>query len=278
MTTHLKAELISVGVDYLTVTATGQTLCDLMRARAFGVIESELANGFFGRPWRLWGYEGVKVGAIEYGERLDGCIVRMHDVVAASHWRRFYDCSSNCSRIDLQCTFQLDRPVRGLLTSHLKEMRRRDRKRKGKPQTSHQVCRRGGLTVCSGSRTSSRFFRGYDKGIQSGLAQYQNCIRYEGEFKHAQAKHLAAWLIAMKSEHVACGKYVCQFASDRGVNLRSLSKVFHSSASIDAGQLPGRLTDLARSQRWLGKSVKPTVRLMCERIGRVAVERILGLC
>ena len=277
MPRHLSGRCVSLGVDYLTVTAREQTRVDLLRAQSFALAEVEMSLGFRGRPWSMSGYEGFKCGGLEYGERYDGCIVRLHDTPAQSHWRRFYEHCDNCTRIDLQATFNLDQPVTAMLRSHLREMRLRDRKRKGKPQTALHVSRDGGITIDSGYRGSDRFLRIYDKGVQSGVVQYLNCIRYEAELKNRQAQMTAFWLFGLSSEHSSVALYVLALSSERGATPGTLSKDFYSTASRDAPKMPARLSDDVKAREWLRKSVRPTVRYLASVDGSDSVRRLLGI-
>jgi Replication initiation factor len=277
MSRVFSGSLVSVGVDWLTVTASDQTFVDLLRAKAFALAEVEMSLGMFGRPWRFAGYEGFHCGGLEYGERADGCCIMVHDVVAAAHWLPIFRLGQNCSRIDLQCTLRMDQDPHRQLMVHLRDMRARDKKLKGKPQCSHRVCPRRGMTIESGARQSDRFLRIYNKDIQSGREMFSRCMRYEAELKGRQALHTAMWLSRMSERHVAIANYVCGFTSARGGRPTALSKALQGAETIVSPRLAVRMTDVEKSRRWLGNVVKPSIARLIDREGVDSVKKLLGI-
>jgi DNA relaxase NicK len=129
----------------------------------------------------------------------------------------------------------------------------------------------GGSTVYVGARSSEQYGRVYDKGVQSRTREKGLWWRWEVEYKGK-----LSWLYANQLLH----------AEDR-VGLIS-SKVAHwfrsrsthsYTASCIASCVQHSITkpSLERKLLWLSESVRPTVCLLADRVGRDRVLFALGL-
>ena len=259
MFTASQLQLVSVGVDYLTVVGHSTESIDQMREIAFALMEVEISEGMFSRPLGFAGYEGFQVGSVYYGERADGCIVRVGGNLAAAHYQRLLKVSDNVTRIDLQSTCRLEgnvsRFIRGLFTTH----KNYSNKFKRAPKPSLFIGRDESCTMYSGSRQSDRYGRIYDKGLESGLSQFQNCVRFEVEFKGKRARRLAYSLGQRVIKFSELSASVWSFFSNRGVLIKFRS-VFSNSREILISSLSrARTPDCARVLEWLQRSVRPSV-------------------
>lgn len=252
-------KLVSVGVDYLTCVGHSAESVEKMREIAFALMEVEQSAGMFSRPLGFAGYEGFQVGSVYYGERDDGCIVRIGGHLAAAHYRRLLKVCDNVTRIDLQSTCRIDgdvsRFIRQLFTTH----RKFSRKFKRAPNPSLFIGRDDSCTMYSGSRTSDRYGRIYDKGLESGLSSFQNCVRFEVEFKGKRARRLSYALSERVTKLSELSATVWRFFAARGVLLRCASIFSTSCEFLNSSYSRGKSTDFERVLAWFTKSVRPSV-------------------
>jgi len=259
MKSKLSGVCIEAGVDWITVTAREPEKVEKLREIAFALIECEMGLENFGRPWFQSGYEGVSCGHVQYGERQDGCIVRLGSHVAASHWMRLLDHCDNVTRLDLQCTFRLKERPNLAIHRHYKELQRRRRTQKRAAKLAKICDDEGGYTVYTGRRVSNVLGRIYDKGSESQLRAYDGCVRYEVQFNGRRAKWvaLATRLGCYTKRHIALS--VLGFFTDRGACLRNLEESLNVAVSIDTTDKPAKKSDLQRKLEWLRKAVQPSV-------------------
>lgn len=252
-------QLVSVGVDYLTVVGHSKESIDKMREIAFSLMEVEQSAGMFSRVLGFAGYEGFQVGSVYYGERADGCIVRLGGHLAAAHYKRLLEVSDNVTRLDLQSTCRIEgdvsRFIRQLFTTHRKFSNSFNRA----PKPSLFIGRDDSCTMYSGSRSSDRYGRIYDKGKESGLSSFQNCVRFEVEFKGKRARRLSYALSQRVTKLSELSATVWRFFSERGVLLR-LASVFSTSCEfLNSSISRGKSTDFERVLTWFSRSVRPSV-------------------
>src|SRR5258705_6239234 len=73
------------GVDWLTVTRADRFRIEKAQELAFALTAVELSMGMYGKPWHQSGYDGFACGHVQYGERTDGCIVRLGSIRSEEH-------------------------------------------------------------------------------------------------------------------------------------------------------------------------------------------------
>jgi hypothetical protein len=265
MRTILAGEFVSAGIDYLTITTRPGALLEKARSLGFRLAESEIQTGMFGRPWSSSGYDGFRVGSLSYGERHDGCMMRLGSELAHAHWLEALSCGDNVTRIDLQVTFRLSCDVAAAIGRHYRELKRFTNQRAKGPAVSMLIGHDGSRTVYSGRRSSDRFGRIYDKGRESNLAQWSNCIRYEVEFKGDRARAVSSSLAGRphRMNDIALTSLV--FFRDRGTSCRPLINGIPCPATFVESPAPVKLNDTARSLAWLSNQVKPTVIALVNR-------------
>jgi len=230
-----------------------------------------------GMPWNASGYEGFKVGHLQYGERYDGCLLRLGASVAHSHWQRAFALARKCTRIDLQVTFRSVEEPGVVIHRHYKELLKHNRKFKKAPAVAMLLAHDGSRTVYSGRRSSDVFGRIYDKHKESGLKEFQNCVRYEVEFKGRRAQAMAHRLITSSNPQLETVGHVCRMYSNRGCSLRRLTNAFRGCTSIDALTCPVLPNDVDRKLQWLRVAIRPTVALVAERRGIDTIQELFGL-
>lgn len=254
-------EFREVDVDYVTAT-TVQGYSD-SSLDSFGrfIVNQQIERGEKERPFRFSGYRGWAAGSAATGRRRDGAIVRLSGHAAQQHWQQVVSLASNVSRIDVQVTcWSMDGPTM-LLRKHRNESLRA-RRGKGKPvELPFWGDARGLTALAFGSRSSDRYLRAYDKHAESGLDHYQNCLRYEIEFKNRLAWDKAQVLDGSERWQTYIVQWVLEFASVRGLRLPA---EFRRTTSADCGLtgIRARPLDqegtLHRNLQWLRFGVRPT--------------------
>lgn len=264
MRSILSGELLESGVDYMTATGGSALACDRMERLASSIAAWELKGDFIGRPWSVSGYQGAKVGGLEYGVRHDGCMIRLHSEVAFHFWRLLYDAADHITRIDLQCTFRVTLKPSEVVHRHYIELSRRKRQCPKGPQVSRTTNSNGGYTAYTGSRQSDRFGRIYNKWAKTPIERYRDCVRYEQQFGGERAARVSAEMRRGEYKKLAIAGHVLEFFESRGCSISSLRgcEVPLTKAFVD--ELPRRKTDVERRRAWIQKSVAPTLRLLMD--------------
>jgi len=208
--------LIDAGIDFLTLTAkTSSSRCPLLFTAA-GLCDLEYQCGNEWKQWRGLGYEGQQCGSVSYGFGKEGAIVRVSSELAHQYFDDLIADSSNCSRIDVQMTYNVSL---GCAKHIAKQYTRAKAYNAGlkRPRKLKYLGTPSGLeTINFGSRQSSRYGRIYDKFAESGLDHYQNCVRYEVELKEGHARAVAAKLVHSSDKFATVSNEVSHFFSTRG--------------------------------------------------------------
>jgi len=274
----LKGTLVSAGVDWISVTQRPGDDMEVLRTIALALAEVELSADMYGSPYAAQGYQGFRVGSITYGERDDGCLMRLGGALAQGHWRRVAQHARHITRLDLQATFQTNIDPSLALKRHYSEMKAHSKKFKRAAQPELFLGRDESVTVYSGRRVSDTFLRAYDKGRESKLAQWLGCLRYEAEFKGQRSSHLTNRLAAIVNEHPISSTLVLELFRKRGAGVRNLLEVSQDCTSLCKWlRVPARVSDVERTLSWLSRSVRPSVDAIVRRQGESVARRVLGL-
>ena len=277
MRQKLSGKLFEAGVDYITVTCAELLHIDRARRLALSLAEWELAANMLGRPFNANGYQGFKVGSLQYGERDDGSMLRLSGDLAAKFWQRAYDVADNVTRIDLQCTYKVTEAPAVVVGRHYKELCRKKAKLKRGPEVSRIQKKSGGYTVYSGVRQSDRWGRCYDKEAQSKLPRYLGCVRYEEQFGNERALKVATGIRRTSLSMNDIAVEVLRFFSERGAGVRSLQEQLDLAATAVDSSLCKRTSDITRKYQWLEKCVRPTLRMLAARGELELIEKALSL-
>lgn len=268
----LPFEIVECGIDWLTTTATDKRTAMLLLHRAAAIQREEERRGFFVKAWRQSGYAGWACGRVQHGERQDGAIVRLSSDLASEYWWDCYQITERCTRLDWQVTGRTHGPVNRFLKT-LRAGFRQHYKSHSRPVRTRVISDDGGgFTLYLGQRTSDVFFRGYNKGIESGEERYQGCARLELELKGDACKSAIAWTLAGSSvsEQVCAG--IKGFLADRGISGFS---TFRNPHSFYECSKPA--SDVVRTLQWLTVSVGPSVRNLIQLGHSASVADALGL-
>ena len=266
------------GVDYLRLTYTAPGAADA----AMGAYQGAVAGwsrqaGYLAsdtRPWAWRGYVGASAGQAAWGIREDGAILQMSGQAAA--WGALCDLPyTGVPRVDVQCTvWGLSSPETVPRTAAALAARAREGAT-GRPWSVRLEDGHGdGDTCYVGSRQSAWFLRIYDKGAESGEAQYEGAVRFEVE-AHDEC---AAALYGSRQKGPLVGAtaagVVAGYLAHRG--LRQMLPV--SVGYTAPARVPREVTPTERTLNWLGEGVAPTIaRLLGAGLTRAQIGGILGL-
>lgn len=255
-------DVIESQVDWLTVSAHGRDAARNMLDYANSLAKGEQAKGNRKRRWRLMGYEGTHVGAIEYGARdAESAILRLIGDTANRHLEDALTLADQVTRIDLAATARAD-PPDSLYGTHAYQLA--EGFYAGHPTSARpwQVGNaRGGYTCYVGDRESDSFLRIYnkereciDQDDQAGAERYRACWRVELESKAAMARTLADWAASAEDRPAVVLRYLDAYCQAHGIAPPFL-------VDRPMALLPGfrRRSDADSRIRHLSRNVKPTL-------------------
>jgi DNA relaxase NicK len=261
-----KPVLVDAGIDWITATALDKNSAGILEFRAHNLMRREVAMGQLEEPWGMSGFMGRSAGGVDWGASSDGCLVRLRSTQAAQNWRTVAEVASNVSRLDLQITVRPAEPIMKRLGQNYREVKRERRKSKRAPQGERRLHTENAGTCYVGRRQSNFFGRIYDKGAQTGLDHFKECLRYEVEVKGKPANRLCALLLRSSSElSLVAGQTVRYFRRKRitvprlGQGLGAEPDVSALLSGAEWWQLQRTKGENQKSLEWLRSQVAPTV-------------------
>jgi hypothetical protein len=222
----------------------------------------EQKRGFEWKDARFFGYEGEQCGRILYGKRTDGALVRLTSSLAHDEAMLFEPDAAHCTRLDIQVTAELAGAHPDFL-KRIYESQGASNGVQGRPSKyTHIRSTDGGQTLYVGSRSSMRFGRVYDKGVEQKSHEPGRCFRWELEIKDVLADQAVAMLVGSVDVQRSILGLVGSFFSERNV------PVLWSVPSIEEKFIiPRIVTDDASSLKWLRGPVATTVARLMETVG-----------
>lgn len=263
--------VVSVGVDYLTVTGVDSRMPGELHSEATALFQAQADKGNQIKAWGLSGFSGFSCGGVQIGKRDGDVIVRLSSSVAQSSWRKIYQAGANCSRVDSQVTIQVASGPTLVIDEVLEEARAHSTSKRNKPIVRWTQEHTGGYTVYVGSRKSNCFGRVYDKGRESRLREYEKCVRFEVQFQNELANIVAGRMFSAQSEIPVIVSDCHQFFRSRGVAPR-----WYYSAGATYG-CSRMASDVDKNLRWLANAVRPCLRRLMDAGYGDAAFRSLGL-
>lgn len=244
-----------------------------MGARAVTRIREIAGCGNKVQPWRMAGYDGWCTYGLQYGEREDSTIVRLSSDIADRDWFEFYQIADTVTRIDVQVTFAATVPPTSLIKRHHRQALRGWRGRRDGPTITMISDNRQGATLYLGKRSSDVYIRIYNKGAESGEDHYQNCVRYEIEFKNHTARSIAAQLSDGRLVRTSVVSGVNKMLTERLLRLPFAEN--ETPLTQDNGPIPAKT--VASARKWLVTQVRPTVEWLLMHCDRDDICRDLSL-
>lgn len=256
------AKIVDWGVDWLTL-VTRDTNRSAEWKQIFADIASEEQQR--GHKWstaRFFGYAGEQCGHIMYGSRQDGALVKLTSALAHEKGMLFSPDAVHCTRIDLQVTAELTYPRPDFINRSYENVVLHKTSNGRPPAAAHLRGSDGGQTLYVGSRSSMRYFRLYDKGVETGTDVPGKLLRWELEVKDVLADQAVAMLAGSADALRSTLGVVGSFCSDRGVpvlwTIPPLEEKF---------QIPRIAQEDAGSLRWLQGPVASVVARLMETVG-----------
>lgn len=290
---------MSCGVDYITATYVGPHGESSLASFGRFLVREQEASDEKWREFRFSGYRGETCGSAAFGVRHDSQIVRLSSTVAAEHWAQAFNLCSNVTRFDVQVTVLPGVDVTRRLLDHHKQVRRRARKQGRPPKFKFWYGPSGPEAATYGSRQSDIFGRSYNKGIESGLPEWDGTLRYECELKRERAKATATQLDQSESESSVIIPQVFTFFTKSGCRLETAWSPLnarpsgssgltlpHEAAELPndspAGEVPDSMLSLGQGRArkralWLTNAVRPSVQALMASGRPDVVLQTLGL-
>jgi replication initiation factor len=252
--------LVSPSVDWITATAKRNVSRETIAERAHAHLNDSLALGEGVQMWSSFGYDGWQTKGIRWGRRRQDDLIQASSETANMWWPFIVANASNVSRIDLAVTVKFVDHQIALVSENWQAIQN--------IAGDLPIIRNytiisslfGGDTLYVGSRSSQQFGRLYDKGLESKEPAFQNCHRWEVEFKKPLA-HLVASETASadhRDEYIL-GRVKGWFEE------RLIDCPWESSSRIGAIQILRKRTTDEKALDWLSRAVSPTVARLIER-------------
>jgi hypothetical protein len=254
--------VIESQVDYLTVSAHGvdAAIHLIDYAAQLAIVEGDKRNK--AKPWRMMGYVGTHIGAIDYGQRdAASAILRLAGDIANRELGNALSLADSVTRIDLATTWRADPPDPNLganLYWHACDYWR-EHPHSAKPE--HHGDPAGGYTAYLGARGGDYYFRCYNKeaecvhdGDAAGAERYKSAWRFELEIEKANPLKIANRYLESDDRPGYVQQYLWDYLTQHGIV---------PPFGPTGGQvlMPGfrRRSDADSKLLHLQKSVRPTV-------------------
>jgi len=266
------AKIVDAGIDYFTSSATTPSDARCLLLKADSLLWHERELGFEVKGWSMSGYHGWKCGRLQFGERSDGALVRLSSGLAASAWFDVWQITGRCSRVDVQVTLLCDGPVPSEVFALAAQTKTFYGERKDGPTLTLWSDNQEGATFYIGRRSSSLYFRGYNKAAQSELPEHERCLRLEVEVKNRLTQWCIARVMSGVSVKFGCIEFVSEYLEARGITPSLMNDI---PRSFYERLMP--VTDRLNSLCWLRSQIRPVVqRLLEDGLGE-EVRDALGL-
>jgi DNA relaxase NicK len=264
-------ELVDAGVDWITVTCKDTLRREQLQVCGTSHIEVCASRGEKVVPWSFQGYQGLSAGEASFGTREEDSILRLSGPTAFSHWRRAYELADNCSRIDLQMTVRTTDDVPQLVEWYHEAAGEHYKNWKRKPEVDLWRSNNGSDTLYICKRVSEQFCRVYDKGVESKLDHYRNCVRFEVEYKGKCAKLVAMKLSQDENPNARAIELCSAFLMAHGLKPPLPSTPRHVI------RVPRSRSTSLKRLAWLCAAVRPSIALLIKDGKLSEVIEALGL-
>lgn len=267
----LNGDVLHAAVDWLT--ATSSSSVGRSEVKKLGIVTASLEEkaGSKQEQWFWQSYVGVHCGAITYGERTDGAIIRLSGALASFYWKQALMFTTGVSRLDLAVTVHYDDMPLNLAVDGYRQVRQHNTESGRESNATVIISTDGGQTLTLGKRVSEKFARLYNKEIESGEEHYKGTWRYEVEYKGKQAKGVARRLETAKDPAADIQALVHTHFSDRGVVPR-----FPYSNGLHRISVPRSRSNNQKALAWLTTGVAPCIARLREAGFEDEVRKALG--
>jgi hypothetical protein len=264
----MEAKLITAGCDWLTLTTKDKARQQEWREAFDAVSMREQTAGWKQQPMTQRGYVGKQIGHLFVGFYEGIGLARISSSWANEYGYWFSPDGVNCTRCDLQATWELGHPIPGKMREWYNAARI-VRPRNGHPSYFRWIENsEGGTTLEVGRRVSARMGRVYDKGREQNIAPAGHILRWEVEFKEELANQAVAGYFAANNPEGACIQTLAAFFEEKSIPYPQRSG--DSAIKLTS---PKDLPDVADTLRWLSG---PVAKAVARSVGWVGMNRTLS--
>jgi len=227
------------------------------------------------KPWRFQGYQGWATDRLRWGTRGGKILWECSGPAAASTWTALPLSGGKATRVDLQLTLSLSKPLRTFgMQCMPPSMTSSPTPQPSRIRYGQSVDSSGLWCGTAARRTNATYLRLYDKGVEQRDAEPGRRWRLELEAKYEHAEELCNSHREKLSDPLFCAKYSVQ-------SWRSLGCSWPISDSDDTyGAIvrPKRPVPTAGSLAiWLTRTVRPVIPRLLTAFTVSEVLEMLGL-
>lgn len=268
---ELHGTVLHSAVDWLT--STSSSPAGRSEVKKLGIITAALEEraGSKQEQWFWQSYVGTHCGAITYGERNDGAIIRLSGALASIYWKQALMFTSGVSRLDLAVTVQFGEMPTNLAVDGYRQVQRRNAESGKESNATVVISTDGGQTLTLGKRVSEKYARLYNKEVESQEEHYKGTWRYEVEYKGKQAVQVARRLERASDPAADIQALVYTHFLDRGVIPR-----FAHSDGLHRVSVPRGRSNHQKALAWLTTGVAPCIARLKEAGFEQEVRKALG--
>lgn len=255
------ASVVESRLDWLTVTCSDPDKRKHFRNFALECVKVAATDALPIQRWKWRGYDGQHSNGATAGSREDSDILQLSGPRADEWFDLAWTHATHCTRIDLAVTVKTEEPI-GRIIAACDGAARSFKAERGTGANCTLIYSEGdAATFYLGQRTSDLFLRVYNKRLESGEPDYDDCLRYEMEVKGAPAQRTAAWLYSAGNRSNSVRHAVYEHCVRRGLSPRFRSV----GGEVRINAIRPR-SDAATRLAWLARDVRP------------AVQRLLTTC
>lgn len=263
-------KLVDAGIDYIRVTSQDSRQKGKMFDYYASIRAEDEKLGHKETKGGAFGFVGKKVRHALYGTKSEWAMVQVSGGRAKNALKVAMP-GTQCTRIDIQCTYLIENGAVGLVLKKAYEDACAHVRPKARPCAVKMIEERHkAQTVYVGKRASDVFVRCYDKFEESGKEEFKNCVRFEVELKGRAAKSIwkavqeNGWSIAFLLHQLY------EILKERGILLPE-----DSFPNLPTVAMKKEKTTIESKMAWLGRAVAPTVALIASEWGVYAPLRQL---
>lgn len=256
------AKLQDCAVDWMTLVTKDPDRATEWREAFRAVATMEQKRGHEWKQARFFGYEGEQCGHVMWGKRHDGALVRLTSSLAHDEAMLFSPDAAHCTRIDLQVTAELTSEHPLFLEKTYASAKTAPATEGRHPKYTLIADTEGGSTLYVGSRSSMRFGRVYDKGIEQASEKKGKLYRWELEIKDVLADQAVAMLVGSADVQRSILAVVGDFFTARGVPV-----LWTVPRSDEKFSIPRLVQEDAGTLKWFNGPVATAVARLMETIG-----------
>lgn len=252
--TPTQGTVLHAAVDWLT--ATSKSPIGRAEIAKLGKVAAALEEraGSKQEQWFWQSYVGTHCGAVTFGERTDGAILRISGALASMYWNRALQFTSGVSRLDLAITVFFAEMPNNLAVEGYRAVQRLNAETGKDANAMVIISTDGGQTLTLGKRSSEKYARLYNKEVESKEEHYKGTWRYEVEYKGKQAVQVARRLEKARDPAADIQSLVHTHFADRGV-----LPLFPYTDGLHRVAVPRSRSNNEKAIAWLASSVAPCI-------------------